>query len=585
MTGRVSDAIASRIAGAFSAWHTEFRGMTRRARGRFARREWQGGQEDAASRLASYQQWVERFVATLGVLPPNPRAHWSRVRDAFGAEFAASQDADLAGTFFNSVTRRILGTVGSDPNAEFTHSLAAHAEPEVPVFRSLAVERLDAGFIRRIVQHYPLGADWEDLGRDAALAARAIGDQLRDLHGCTTPGGATAELLPGVFYRNKGAYVVGRLRLPGAVVPLLLALTHEAHGMAIDAVLLSPDETSAVFGFTRSYFHADLEQPAPVIEFLASIMPLKREDELWTAIGYHKHGKTVFYRTLMCHLAEPGACFEFTEGDRGMVMSVFTLPSLNVVFKIIKDRFDQPKAVTRDQVIARYNLVFAHDRVGRLADAQEFDHLRLSTHHFQPDLLAELRRVAAATVSVQGDDVIIRHCYTERRVTPLNLFLRGAHPAQTIDAIVDYGDAVRDLAAANIFPGDMLLKNFGVTRHGRVIFYDYDELCLLTDCHVRRLPSAATHEDEMSAETWFAVREGDIFPEEFRHFVMLPGVLGETFLLRHGDLFKPAFWIAMQDRQRAGEVVDFFPYPASRRLRPRLQDGAAHGETQPRPPA
>ena len=567
MTSPVSAAIAGRIAGAYSAWHTEFRGMTRRARGRFARREWQGGQDDAASRLASYQQWVERFVATLGVLPPNPRAHWSRVRDAFAAEFAASQDADLAGTFFNSVTRRILGTVGSDPNAEFTRSLTPHAEPELPVFRSLPVERLDAAFVRRIVREYPLGADWEDLDRDAELAARAIGDQLRDLHGRTTLGEATAELLPGVFYRNKGAYVVGRLRLPGGVVPLLLALTHEAHGMAIDAVLLSPDETSAVFGFTRSYFHADFEQPAPVIQFLASIMPIKREDELWTAIGYHKHGKTVFYRTLMRHLAEPGASFEFTEGDRGMVMSVFTLPSLNVVFKIIKDRFDQPKSVTRDQVIARYNLVFAHDRVGRLADAQEFDHLRLSTHHFVPELLAELRRVAAATVSVQGEDVIIRHCYTERRVTPLNLFLRGAHPANAIDAIVDYGDAVRDLAAANIFPGDMLLKNFGVTRHGRVIFYDYDELCLLTDCRVRRLPNAATHEDEMSAEAWFAVREGDIFPEEFRHFVMLPGVLGETFLLRHGDLFDPVFWIAMQDRQRAGEVVDFFPYPASRRLR------------------
>jgi isocitrate dehydrogenase kinase/phosphatase len=351
------------------------------------------------------------------------------------------------------------------------------------------------------------------------------------------------------------------------VAPLVLALTHEAHGVALDAVLTSADETSAVFGFTRSYFHADLEYPAPVIGFLASIMPVKREDELWTAIGYHKHGKTVFYRTLMRHLDPPGARFEVSEGDRGMVMAVFTLPSLNVVFKVIKDHFDQPKTVTHAQVRARYDLVFAHDRVGRLADAQEFDHLRFHRSHFVPALLDELLRVAGRTVMVNGDDVVIRHAYCERRVTPLNLFLRSATAAAAIPVIVDYGNAVRDLAAANIFPGDMLLKNFGVTRHGRVIFYDYDELCLLTDCHVRRLPAATALEDEMSAETWFAVREGDIFPEEFRHFVMLPGELGRAFLAEHERLFGPEFWWSMQERQRAGEVVDFFPYPAIRRLR------------------
>ena len=232
----------------------------------------------------------------------------------------------------------------------------------------------------------------------------------------------TAEILPGVFYRNKGAYVIGRLRSARGLVPLVLALTHEAHGVALDAVLTSPDETSAVFGFTRSYFHADLEHPAPVIGFLASIMPVKREDELWTAIGYHKHGKTVFYRTLMRHLDTPGARFEVSEGDRGMVMAVFTLPSLNVVFKVIKDHFDQPKTVTHAQVRARYDLVFAHDRVGRLADAQEFDHLRFRRDHFVPELLEELTRVAERTVMVNGDDVVIRHAYSERRVTPLNLY-------------------------------------------------------------------------------------------------------------------------------------------------------------------
>jgi isocitrate dehydrogenase kinase/phosphatase len=565
---RVSQQLAQRIAAAFGAWHAEFRGMTRRARGRFARREWQGGQEDAAARLASYQGWTDRLVTELGVLPPNPRAHWSRVRDAFTEEVAASPEADLAATFFNSVTRRLLGTVGNDPMAEFTETLVPRAvESLAAPYVTLQDVQANGDLVRQVINGCSLGAPWEDLGRDIELASAAIVRQLQELHGWSSTGPMTAEILPGVFYRNKGAYIVGRLRSSRGVVPLVLALTHEAHGVAIDAVLLSPDETSAVFGFTRSYFHADIEHPAPVIDFLASIMPIKREDELWTAIGYHKHGKTVFYRTLMRHLDLPGARFEVSEGDRGMVMAVFTLPSLNVVFKVIKDHFDPPKAVTHAQVRARYDLVFAHDRVGRLADAQEFDHLRFRRSHFVPALLEELLRVAGKTVLVNGDDVTVRHAYSERRVTPLNLFLRGAGEEMAVAAMVDYGNAVRDLAAANIFPGDMLLKNFGVTRHGRVIFYDYDELCLLTDCQVRRLPAAATHEDEMSAETWFAVREGDIFPEEFRAFVMLPGELGAEFLTQHGLLFQPEFWWSMQERQRAGEVVDFFPYPAGRRLR------------------
>ena len=572
---RVSDTVAQRIDAAFGAWHVEFRGMTRRARGRFARREWQGGQEDAAARLASYQGWVERLVAELGVLPPNPRGHWSRVKDAFAREVSGWPDADLAATFFNSVTRRLLGTVGSDASSEFTETLVPQdLGISGPAHRTLLADAVTEDLVRRILDGFPIGAPWEDEGRDITLTTAAITRQLRELHGWPDTGlPITAEVLPGVFYRNKGAYIVGRLRSARGLVPLVLALTHEAHGVALDAVLTSPDETSAVFGFTRSYFHADLEHPAPVISFLASIMPVKREDELWTAIGYHKHGKTVFYRTLMRHLDSPGARFEVSEGDRGMVMAVFTLPSLNVVFKVIKDHFDQPKTVTHAQVRARYDLVFAHDRVGRLADAQEFDHLRFRRDHFVPALLDELVKVAGQTVMVNGDDVVIRHAYSERRVTPLNLYLRSVTPEAAVPVIVDYGNAVRDLAAANIFPGDMLLKNFGVTRHGRVIFYDYDELCLLTDCRVRRMPAAATYEDEISAETWFAVREGDIFPEEFRNFVMLPGVLGQAFLAQHAGLFQPEFWLSMQERQRAGEVVDFFPYPANRRLVSRRSSG------------
>jgi isocitrate dehydrogenase kinase/phosphatase len=160
----------------------------------------------------------------------------------------------------------------------------------------------------------------------------------------------------------------------------------------------------------------------------------------------------------------------------------------------------------------------------------------------------------------------VRHCYTERRVTPLNLFLEYADPAAARDAILDYGNAIKDLAGADIFTGDMLLKNFGVTRNGRVICYDYDELCLLRDCRFRRIPPPRWYEDELSAEPWFHVGESDVFPEEFAAFLVPAGPLRDTFLAAHGDLLTVEFWQHTQERLRGGEIFDFYPYRQRRRL-------------------
>jgi isocitrate dehydrogenase kinase/phosphatase len=248
-------------------------------------------------------------------------------------------------------------------------------------------------------------------------------------------------------------------------------------------------------------------------------------------------------------------------------MIVFTLPSLDVVFKVIRDRFPPPKTVTRQEVMQKYALVFRHDRAGRLVDAQEYEHLVLDRARFSPDLLDELLREAGETVRVDGDRVTLRHVYAERRVTPLNLFIRERDEWTARDAILDYGQSIRDLAATNTFPGDLLLKNFGVTRTGRVIFYDYDELCLVTDCNFREIPRARDDGEETSGEPWFYVGEDDVFPEEFLRFLGLPERLGGAFVATHGEILTAAFWRRMQGRHRAGEIVDIFPYRDSQRLR------------------
>jgi len=289
-------------------------------------------------------------------------------------------------------------------------------------------------------------------------------------------------------------------------------------------------------------------------------MPRKPVSELFTVLGRARQGKTERYRELVRNLEHTDDRFVQAVGERGLVMVCFTLPSFDVVFKVIRDRFPYPKTVLREEVMEKYRLVFIHDRAGRLVDAQEFRHLRFPRARFAPELLEELRRETAGTVHEDGEDLVFDHLYIERRMTPLNLYVRNGSAAEAERAALDYGQCIRDLAYTNIFPGDLLLKNFGVTRHGRVIFYDYDELCRVTDCNFRDVPPATHEEDEMRGEAWFYVAENDVFPETFLNFLGFSDEQRAALLRVHGEILTAGFWRGVQQRLREGEVLEVLPY-------------------------
>jgi isocitrate dehydrogenase kinase/phosphatase len=563
---------AEAVLAVFDAYTAQFGLVTRRAEARFIHGDWRGAQQDATERLTLYRQFVNWIVQdlkrSLGSERGDPEL-WRAIRACYSGDAVAQPDAELALTFFNSVARQVVRAAGPLSGVYFEDRdfRALPAATASQVLRTYPVEPSELGLehaLARLLDDLPFAARLRDRAEDARLVASAIARDTDRQAGVRV---TALDMVAAPFYRNKGAYLVGRLRTPAGVLPLVLPLVYGPAGIEVDAVLTTADEASIVFSFTRSYFHVELERPSAMVGFLRTLMPQKPVDELYTSLGYHKHGKTELVRTLLRHLESPEARFEVAPGDKGLVMSVFALPSLNVVFKIIKDRFGAPKTTTRQEVMNKYHLVFLRDRVGRLADAQEFEDLEFAVGTFAPGLLEELMTDAAGSVLVDGDRVRIRHLYTERRVTPLNLFLREAGEEEGLEAVLDYGQAIKDLAAANIFTGDMLLKNFGVTRHGRVIFYDYDELCLLTECNFREIPRARTEEDELAAEPWFHVGERDVFPEEFRSFLALPGKFGEAFMRVHADLLTVDFWRRMQDLAREGEVIDFFPYRSARRLR------------------
>lgn len=551
----------------FEKYRSGFRRITRRSALHFEFSDWHGVQQDKVDRLALYTNVVRRVVSELeevfGASQRSPEL-WTAMKREYSWLMGGHADLELAETFFNSVTRKVFTTVGVDPKREFVHFGSDTGLPPpgaVPV-RTYPGALSTRSVVSGILEDYSFAMPWEDAERDAGVVARAVDEATSAAWGAS--GFDFVELLEPVFYRNKGAYVVGRVVKGRNHLPFVLALVNPGGQVVVDAVLLDEDEISIVFGFAHSYFHVDVEAPAGVVRFLKSILPRKPVAELYISLGYNKHGKTELYRDLLRHLERSGDRFETARGEKGMVMVVFTMPGYDVVFKVIRDRFGPSKTVTRSDVKERYQFVFEHDRAGRLVDVQEYEFLEFPRRRFEPGLLEELLGECSETVALQGDDVVIRHLYTERRVVPLNLYIREAPEHAVREAVLDFGRALRDLASTNIFPGDLLVKNFGVTRHGRVVFYDYDELCAVTDCDFRELPDDDAGGGDGPS---FYVGPRDVFPEEFLTFMGFPAPLRRLFAGAHGDLVRPEFWNEMKRRHAAREVLDLFPYPDVRRLR------------------
>jgi isocitrate dehydrogenase kinase/phosphatase len=554
---------AQHIVNAFAHYNAQFRAITRRAPLRFDARDWKGGQRDAVERIELYDYFVNQTVAELRLLladQAQDRALWREVRAQFAQLIGELADPEFTKTFFSSTSRRLFGTVGVAPDLEF---VATDLDPLASIHSAVGTNSyVNHGSLPLLIEDL-LGdirfrSPWRDLDKSVAHVAAEVQAYLRASG--ETRAVERFEMIRPVFYQISRAYVVGRLVGAGFTLPLVIALKNTDNGVLVDAVMLKEADVSIVFSFTRSYFHADIERVAEAVVFLKSIMPRKPVSELFTVLGRARQGKTERYRELMRSLEHTQDQFVHAAGERGLVMVCFTLPSFDVVFKVIRDRFAYPKTVLREEVIAKYRLVFIHDRAGRLVDAQEFRRLRFPRARFAPELLEELRREAPNTVHEEDGDLVFDHMYIERRMTPLNLYLRSAAPEDAERAVLDYGQCIRDLAYTNIFPGDLLLKNFGVTRHGRVIFYDYDELCQVTDCNFRDVPPATNDEDEMRGEAWFYVNENDVFPETFINFLSFSPEQRAALLRFHGEILTAAFWRGVQQKLLEGDVLEVLPY-------------------------
>ena len=567
-------AIAEVLVEGFDKHYRLFRAATAEAKPRFEQRAWADAQRAVRERIDFYDRRVLECVEILRrdfPLEAFPKEVWHEAKLVYIGLLVGHRQPELAETFFNSVITRILNRTYADNDLIFIRPATSTEaiEPSSPTYRSyypgedqlrecLATAFADFGW----------AVPFADLGRDVddvldALCGR-IGSPVEPNH--------QIQVLASPFYRGKAAYVLGRIVNGADQTPFAVPVLHDADGLVLDTVLLDQEQISVLFSQTRSYFMVDMEVPSAYVEFLRSLAPMRSPAELYTMLGLTKQGKTLLFRELIQHLQHSGDAFVEAEGIKGKVMLVFTLPSFPYVFKIIKDTFGHGKDTTRAKVIEKFSMVKHVDRVGRMADTLEFTELVLPLDRFAPELLDELHELAPSVIDVQGDRLVVRHCYVERRMTPLNIFLERAEDEPFDEIVRDYGNAIRELAIANIFPGDMLWRNFGVSRSGRVVFYDYDEIEYLDACTFREIPPAPDTDAELSGEPWYGALPRDIFPEEFGTFLLGDPRVRAAFLRHNADLLTPAAWQEWKRVAEAGEIADFFPYDTGIRFRnrPRL---------------
>ncbi|MGA0006829.1 MAG: bifunctional isocitrate dehydrogenase kinase/phosphatase [Burkholderiaceae bacterium] len=591
LNARLPYDMAQALLEGFDRHYRLFRAESARAKHRFETQDWVGQQRAQRERIEFYDLRVREAVTRLErEFKASQQTHetWQQVKLHFIGLLVDHHQPELAESFFNSVTTKILHRSYFHNDFIFVRPAVSteyieNENPDKPTYRVYYPDHQTMrDCVKRVVVDFNLQCTFDDLERDidrlqAAMLARFDHSRLRP--------NFQFQVLSSLFFRNKGAYIVGRIMNGFQEVPFALAVLHNEVGrLYLDAALFTEDEILILFSFARAYFMVDMEVPSAYVQFLRQMMPRKPRTELYNALGLAKQGKTLFYRDLLAHQRQSTDRFRIAPGIKGMVMLVFDQPSFPFVFKVIKDYYPPQKDTTREQIKGKYLLVKQHDRVGRMADTLEYSDVAFPLSRFEPELIEEIKKFAPSQLEIAASgsngepEVIIKHCYIERRMIPLNIYLQEAFDvlqvnrddprarAQLNQAVVEYGNAIKDLVAANIFPGDMLWKNFGITRHGKVVFYDYDEIEYITDCNFRRVPEPRNEEEEMSGEVWYTVGPKDVFPETFGPFLLGNPMVRQEFLRHHQDLLDATFWQEHQSRIRAGHVHDVFPYEASSRL-------------------
>ncbi len=536
-----------------ASYYAAFQSFSHVAKLQFEHQRWNAQRSTNFTRLNLANRHIELCYRKITAQLPedeSTRLFWSDVK-----ALARKNLADVPSIFFESFLYDIeqaLYPVVAPTEDNFVDAMPA-IQKECTELISLHGYYPFYDLSAQIIRTTDFAEPYEDIAARAALLA----NHLQKIAGKAT---IEVTLLSQLFYRNQHAYLVGLLRQETRLTPLAIPFINTEKGIRADAFLFTELEITRIFEFTRSYFLVNTADPEGLVAFLQTVMPHKRTEQLVINLGYQEWGKMLVQHNFKSHASSCGQKLHHAPGIRGMVMLVFTLPDYPLVFKVIKDDIPLPKTTTREKVLGKYKLVAEHDRVGRLADVQLFKHWTFPVQAFDDQLLADLKTMCREYVHIHDREVIFVQLFSERKMVPLNIFLEENDEEAITRVIIDYGRAIKEMAMSNLFPGDLLTKNFGVTSDLRVVFYDYDEVVLLTDCDFLKLPVPRYEEELWDSEPWIVVHENDIFPEELENFMVPEGPYRQLFREHHGDLFGTDFWNHWKDFHKNKGFTDIQPY-------------------------
>ena len=583
---KISLSIAKKILLGFEHHYQNIKSASIEAKRCFEEKEWEKIENDSKLRLNFYDEQVDVFCKNLSSELKKQTLYGAKAEfnetqkmDKFNSDFwkntkhvyieliTSHKQPELAETFYNSVFCRIFSRSFYNNQYIFTKPCVSlnYIDMDEPVIDSYFV---DDGQLKEtltsVLNNYKFKCKFGNLDQDIERLQEQLIKQMPRLQSEVFE----LQFISTPFIRGKCAYIVGKIvtQLHPDVPVLIALLNDENKGLYVDSLLTDIGSISIIFSFSRSYFFITTDYPSAIVEYLKELLPGKTRAVLYSAIGLHKQGKTLLYRHFLKYSKITSEKLIIAPGIKGMVMSVFTFPMYPYVFKVINDQFAPPKMGTKEMVKDRYYFVKNHVRIGRLADTWEFSNVAFPLKDIDDALLKELEKKASSNIEIENDLLIIKHMYIENKMTPLNMYLETANKKQQNHIINDYGKAIDELINSNIFPGDMLTKNFGVTRQNRVVFYDYDEITLMSTPIFKKIPEAKTYEQEMASEPWYYVGQNDVFPEEFKYFMLPNPYMKEVFNKKYKKLLDADYWVSIQEKIKQNGVMDYYPYGSEKRM-------------------
>lgn len=574
---------AAIILRAHRGYLAEFDAITAQARETFESRDWGRGARNADHRAGIYRTALDRTWRDVQRQFGDralDREFWLAAREIYLERVFRDYDSDLALSFFYSTMRIAFGAkdvpVEYDDDGLAARSHVWNPRPVWDVYS--ASERELPQSIRTLLARQGFRTPLAGIENAAEVAAerllrawqREIDDgKARDPHP------RQLQMLKPVFFRDQEAYLAGKLRASHGELPVVFALRNDDRGITLDAVLTGKEDMrNILFISTRSTFHVRTDEYREVLAFLDTLAPERGHPAMCAVLGFTHPARVALNQALRRHLRETGERFAQVPGRTGMAMVVFAPPGFPYVFKVIRDHSPKPGWTGRGRVMDLYRWVHEMNRGRLMLDAWMYRNLHFPRRLFEDNIARELLRSAPHSVLLDGDTLVLRHVYAQRRVRPLNTFFDevrdGALRVRAVDAL---GTFIKDLAAMGFFMGDCygLPFNTGLTHGFNVALFDFDDLGPLERYRFRETPPPPGEQDELlwNSEVdgaWFSMAENDVLVDEWERFLGVPPELREYFRQRHGSLFTTEYWRDVQRRVAGGELHYVLPYPAERRL-------------------